>query len=199
MHSQAVMQVSLFLARFSPDIRRRILRDALNNLKESEKLIPDSQVLSEIMPFFRERKVRPGSQASLGYILHRSAELCGVSEAAVMGTSRKQGPILARQVAQAVIRRWCMISYPAIARLFRCDHTTILSNVTKVYEHPNVLLILRELNHQRLAQHQAVKVHSALRSPARTKEEPPEKEFDVMAEIEESFEDTHQGGQNHNH
>lgn len=55
------------------------------------------------------------------------ARLYGVTRADVIGRSRSCSATKARMVAMFVVREWTGSSYPEIGRLFRRDHTTVIS------------------------------------------------------------------------
>ena len=78
---------------------------------------------------------------SVDLAIGRACALYGVEPGDVLGTSRKQQTVRARQAAAWLLRR-AGLSYPRIGAVLNVDHTTALHSCRKIDRSPSVKALL---------------------------------------------------------
>lgn len=69
--------------------------------------------------------VSRGEGSTLSLVVAAIAECTGIAPEAILGTSRVENVVLARQMAYALVAELCSVSISQVGRLFRKDHGTI--------------------------------------------------------------------------
>lgn len=78
------------------------------------------------------RAVKADGSPTVEGVIRAVANRFSVSPQALLGGSHCKTYALSRQVAMYVVREWTGMSYPAMARIFARDHSTVLHSVRKI-------------------------------------------------------------------
>lgn len=85
----------------------------------------------------------------IAHIIARTAEAFDVPVEEILSDRRQKPVVVARQVAMTLARQLTPASYPAIARAFRRDHTTVMHaeerTAWRMVMDPNIDLLVAEL------------------------------------------------------
>jgi chromosomal replication initiator protein len=121
----------------------RDLEGVLNRIEARIKLLPNRPFedfeLNKILSGFSSL----GSTVSvnIGYtpkspeqVLEVTSQVFGVSKNDILGSSRMQNIALARQVAMYSCKEFLDLSFPAVGKIFKRDHTTVMHAWKKINE-----------------------------------------------------------------
>ena len=122
-----------------------------------EELIQCNEALSRGVSFEIDLDEMKSDKEYFDYVLSKTSFLFNVSENEIMGISRKQDVVVARQFICWFLRtqsNYKRFSYPAIGRFIGKDHTTAIHSERKIqdavdiYKNKNFINYSKQINKQ---------------------------------------------------
>lgn len=127
----------------SQDLKELIANSITSNVRQLEgtvkKILAYRDLLSvEITKETVERAIsdmfmeNPGLNPTPEMIISEVSKFYQVEEEEIKGKNRSKNIVLARQVSMYLIRKMLNASFPDVATIFDCDHTTVMHSYNKI-------------------------------------------------------------------